>query len=197
MKVSKHVVTSCIVAASAVAGLGSAYADSGADPTDVPQELVVPAHQTLAFQALGVGVQNYRCAASTTDPQQYGWVFMSPEATLFAEDRHRIGIHYGGPTWEAKDGSKIVGTVKAHVDSPSKGAIPWLLLEAKPIVNQGVFGQVRYVQRLHTSGGVVPSMPCNASSAGRIARVPYSADYYFYEPQTRAGAVPATRRTEG
>ena len=154
-----------------------------ADPVDIPAAFAIPAHQTLMVKALGVGVQNYRCAPANNVPSQFAWVFMSPEASLFATDRHRIGIHYGGPTWEAKDGSKIVGTVKAQSPSPVQGSIPWLMLDAKPVAREGTFGAIRYVLRLHTSGGVAPSMPCNASTAGRIARVPYSADYYFYGPE--------------
>lgn len=166
----------------AFAGSVTAASAAHANPVDIPAALAVPAHQTLKLEALGVGVQNYRCAPAANDPTQFGWVFMSPEATLFGTDRHRIGIHYGGPTWEAKDGSKIVGTVKAQSPSPAAGAIPWLLLDAKPIERDGTFGAIRAVLRLHTTGGVAPSMPCNATTAGRIARVPYSADYYFYGP---------------
>ena len=155
-----------------------------AEPTDIPAAMALPAHQVLVAHALGVGVQIYTCAPMKNDPMLFSWVFNSPEATLFANDGHRIGSHYGGPTWEAKDGSKIVGTVKAQADSPSKSAIPWLMLQARPVVSEGVLGPVRYVLRMHTVGGVAPAMPCNSISAGRVARVPYSADYYFYGPET-------------
>lgn len=135
-------------------------------------------------KALGVGTQIYTCAPTKDDPTVFSWAFVTPDATLFANDGHRLGTHYAGPTWENKDGSKIAGTVKAQVDSPSKSAIPWLLLQARPIVSDGKFGAVRSVLRMHTVGGVAPSIPCNAALAGRVARVPYSADYYFYAPDT-------------
>ncbi|WP_158602007.1 DUF3455 domain-containing protein [Pararobbsia silviterrae] len=165
-----------------------AEADAGlVEPTDIPPALALPGHPVLVEQALGVGVQVYTCAALKNDPTRYGWTFYAPEAALFNRDRRRIGIHYGGPTWEARDGSKLIGSVKAQAGSPSNTAIPWLLLRAQPIVDQGVFGKVRYVLRLHTVGGIAPSAECDVSRAGQIKRVPYAADYYFYAPEP-AGA---------
>ncbi len=155
---------------------------SRALPADVPPALVVPPHERLVAKALGVGVQIYACGPAQNDPQHYGWSLTAPEATLFEAGGHRIGKHYGGPTWEANDGSKIVGTVKAHFDSPSGSAIAWLLVATKSSDTRGAFARVRTVQRLHTVAGVAPSMPCDAATAGRTARVPYTADYYFYEP---------------
>ncbi len=167
-------------------------------PSDVPAPLQVPGRQQLVAKALGVGVQIYTCGPSKDDPQHYVWNFTAPEATLFDSTGHRIGKHYAGPSWEANDGSKIVGTVKAHVDSPAASAIPWLLLTTKsaasngPMIKSGTngstevaggkFARVKMVQRLHTVAGIAPSMPCSDTTAGRTARVPYTADYYFYEP---------------
>ncbi|CAB3793444.1 DUF3455 domain-containing protein [Pararobbsia alpina] len=150
-------------------------------PADVPHVLEAPHRQQLVLKALGVGVQIYTCGPSKGDPQQYIWNFTAPEASLFDAGGHRLGKHYAGPTWEANDGSKIVGVVKAHVDSPAQSAIPWLLLTTKSSTSIGTFAKVRSVQRLHTVAGIAPSMPCNAGLAGRTARVPYTADYYFYE----------------
>jgi hypothetical protein len=36
----------------------------------------------------------------------------------------RIGGHYAGPTWEANDGSKVVGEVLQRADAPRPGAVP-------------------------------------------------------------------------
>ncbi len=175
----------CLSVIVSLAGAQAAHASSDSShalPNDVPPGLEVPPHEQLLVKALGVGVQIYTCGPSQDDPQRYGWSLTAPEATLFEADGHRIGKHYGGPSWEANDGSKIVGTVKAHFDRPSGAAIAWLLVVTKSSDKSGMFARVKTVQRLHTVAGVAPSMPCDAASAGRIARVPYSADYYFYEP---------------
>jgi Protein of unknown function (DUF3455) len=172
-----------LFALAAFAGIQSAGAADIASlaPSDVPPGLETPHHEVLVAKALGVGVQIYTCGPSKDDPQQYVWNFNAPEATLFDAGSRRIGKHYAGPSWEANDGSKIVGTVKAHADSPSGSAIPWLLLTTRSTDKSGTFAKVRSVQRLHTVAGIAPSMPCGATTAGRVARVPYTADYYFYE----------------
>jgi hypothetical protein len=167
------------------AATGNVDADSQrpapAAPTDVPETLHVSPRQQLVLKALGVGVQIYTCGPSKEDPQQFVWNLTAPEASLFDAGGRRLGKHYAGPTWEANDGSKIAGVVKAHVDSPAKSAIPWLLLTTKSTSSPGTFAKVRSVQRLHTVAGIAPSMRCDAGVAGHTARVPYTADYYFYE----------------
>jgi hypothetical protein len=169
----------------ALAATGSADTESqrpaAAAPADVPESLQVPHREQLVLKALGVGVQIYTCGPSKDDPQQFVWSLTAPEASLFDAGGRRLGKHYAGPSWEANDGSKITGVVKAHVDSPAKSAIPWLLLTTKSSASTGTFAKVRSVQRLHTVAGIAPSMRCDAGVAGRTARVPYTADYYFYE----------------
>jgi Protein of unknown function (DUF3455) len=152
-----------------------------AAPTDVPAALQAPHREQLVMKALGVGVQIYTCGPSKEDPQQFIWNLTAPEASLFDAGGRHLGKHYAGPSWEANDGSKITGVVKAHVDSPVKSAIPWLLLTTRSTATSGTFAKVRSVQRLHTVAGIAPTMQCDASVAGRTARVPYTADYYFYE----------------
>jgi hypothetical protein len=92
--------------------------------------------------------------------------------------------HYGGPTWEARDGS----TVKAaRVDGVTvdPDAIPWLLLQAIP-QPAGPDGDrltgTTYIQRLNTTGGVAPAPgECSADTLGDVVEVPYTADYYFWK----------------
>jgi uncharacterized protein DUF3455 len=105
---------------------------------------------------------------------------VAPEAELFDVRGNRIGRHYGGPHWEAADGSKILGTVKERADAPAANAIPWLLLGAKSVGPQGSFSKVTSVQRVNTVGGVAPGTGCSQAAAGTPARVPYTADYYFF-----------------
>jgi len=148
----------------------------------IPDNLRVPATQTLSLAAHAVGVQIYDCKPSRDDPARYEWVFRAPEADLFDAAGNRIGKHYAGPTWESNDGSKVVGEVKAKDDGPDASAIPWLLLSAKSASGDGILGHTASVQRVLTVGGQPPSSGCGPAQASRAreARVPYSAMYYFF-----------------
>jgi hypothetical protein len=130
---------------------------------DVPEALRPPAGQTLFMEALA-----------------YEWAFKAPEASLAERSGYVLGKHYAGPTWESNDGSAVVGEVKARDPGPTAGAIPWLLLSAKSNTGAGEFSSTKSIQRVATSGGVAPGTPCAAANLGQVARVPYTATYYFY-----------------
>jgi hypothetical protein len=149
-------------------------------PSKVPDNLQPPAGQVLVFEALAAGVQIYDCAAKA-DGSGPAWVFRAPEATLADRRSNPLGKHYAGPTWEAPDGSRVVGEVKARAPSPTPAtAIPWLLLGAKSNSGSGVLAEVRSIQRLETGGGVEPAEPCTTEKLGQSARVAYTAAYYFF-----------------
>jgi len=156
---------------------------AGAEPAPtakpVPEALRAPADQVLAFELRATGVQIYECRARKEDPAQFEWIFKAPEADLFDVSGQRVAKHYGGPTWESSDGSRVVGEVKAKDTSRSSGSIPWLLLGVKSTSGQGLFRPVRSIQRLNTLGGAAPATASQAQ-AGQEVRVPYSATYAFY-----------------
>ena len=147
---------------------------------DVPATLRPPAGQVVYLEALATGVQIYECTSKRDDPSQYEWAFRAPEAELADRSGRSLGKHYAGPTWESLDGSKVVGEAKASDPGPKQPAIAWLLLGAMATTGGGTFGQAKSIQRLQTVGGVAPSEPCSATNAKQIARVPYTASYYFY-----------------
>ncbi|HEX4152497.1 MAG TPA: DUF3455 domain-containing protein [Steroidobacteraceae bacterium] len=149
-------------------------------PTDVPPALKVPDGEVLTAALHGTGVQIYECRASTQDQNRFSWVLEAPAADLSDRSGKDVGHHYGGPTWEGEDGSKVVGEVLAHDKGPDPSAIPWLLLKAKSTSGNGIFARTRFIQRLHTVGGLAPTALCDAGHAGQRSRVAYSADYYFY-----------------
>ena len=93
-----------------------------------------------------------------------------------------VGRHYAGPTWEANDGSKVVGAVKAKADATNPHAIPWLLLETHSTGKPGLFAKVTAIQRVATAGGVAPEMGCGTATIGKQERVPYTAQYAQYAP---------------
>jgi hypothetical protein len=154
-------------------------ASPAGDAGDIPAPLQVPPGETLTQRVHAVGVQVYRCTSDKNDAARFTWLLTAPEAALFDHSGIEIGKHYAGPTWEARDGSKVVGEVAARV-SPDPSAIPWLLLNAKSTTGSGIFTKVRFVQRLHTVGGNAPPDGCDQAAAGTERRVPYSAEYWFY-----------------
>lgn len=141
-----------------------------AGTVQVPDKLK-PANESLSMIVPAKGDQIYEC-------REAKWVFVAPEADLFDGAGKKIGKHYAGPHWEAADGSRIVGAVKERADAPAAGAIPWLLLSAKSVGPEGAFSKVTSIQRVATKGGVAPAGDC--SQAGAKARVPYTAEYYFF-----------------
>jgi len=136
------------------------------------QRLHAPEGNKVAFHVYAEGVQIYRWNGTT-------WTFVAPEATLFADAGGNgvVGTHYVGPTWESNSGSKVRGLVLERCTADPT-AIPWLLLRAVSPEGPGIFHQVTYIQRVNTVGGIAPTSPGNFS--GEEARVPYTAEYFFY-----------------
>jgi hypothetical protein len=141
-------------------------------PLNICESLQVPAGNKVAFHVYALGVQVYRWNGTA-------WVFVGPVANLFADHNFRgqVGTHYGGPTWESNSGSKVTARRVADC-SPNTSAIPWLRLEAVTTEGPGIFDGVTQVLRVNTTGGTAPASP--GSVVGEEARVPYTAEYYFY-----------------
>lgn len=156
-----------------------AAADTGTD--GIPDGLRPPDGQVLALAARATGVQIYECKAVKDNPAQFSWTLKAPEADLKDLSGKAVGKHYAGPTWEASDGSKVMGEVVAKHDAPDVTSIPWLLLRAKSTSGSGIFSAIASVQRLKTSGGSAPASGCDSSQSGKESRVPYSAEYRFYK----------------
>ena len=146
-------------------------------PPKVPASLQVPAGHEVQFHLKGVGVQIYVWTQSATNPALFSWVFKAPHAVLLHHHEDLVGIHFAGPTWQANDGSKVVGMKVASSIVDSK-AIPWLLLHALSHDGVGVFSNTTYSQREDTEGGLAPTVP--GTVAGQESLVPYTAEYFFY-----------------
>jgi len=178
LKVSPAVVALLLLAlvapAKAQSGSGNQFPALGSC-----QILQVPAGNALLAHAVGVGVQIY-----SWDGMK--WNFVSPEATLFAANWFQAGFeeviafHFAGPTWEDLTGSTVIGKTSQSC-TPNANAIPWLLLSASSNTGRGPFSKATFIQRLSTVGGTAPATP--GTTPGEVVRVPYSADYYFYQKQ--------------
>ena len=162
----------------AVVLIASCAATPTTAPPVTPAALRPPAGQVLQLEALATGAQIYECTRKAD--ATYEWAFKAPEATLVSRSARPLGRHYAGPTWESADGSTVVGEVEARDAGPDPAAIPWLLLASKKNTGAGTFSTTRSIQRVATRGGIAPSTRCDAASAGQVARVPYTATYYFY-----------------
>jgi Protein of unknown function (DUF3455) len=138
------------------------------------QKLRVEAGNRVALHAYAEGVQIYRWNGTS-------WTFIAPDAQLFPDDDAQtqvFGIHYVGPTWESTSGSSVRGALDdLCVSDPN--ALPWLRLRAVSSEGPGLFLGTTFIQRLNTVGGIAPTF--SGSVVGEEARVPYTADYYFYK----------------
>jgi hypothetical protein len=156
-----------------------AAANSGSanrpEPSNACPTIHAPEGAYQVFHAYAEGVQIYRWDGQT-------WVFLAPEATLYADAGHhgQVGIHYGGPTWESNSGSKVVCRAVDRC-TPDMNSIPWLSLESTYSAGPGVFDGVTTVLRVNTVGGIAPAGP--GAFDGEVRRVPYTAEYYFYTGQ--------------
>ena len=141
-------------------------------PSPQCDSLNVPEGNRLSAHLYALGVQIYRWNGTS-------WVFVAPDATLYADPcfNGEVGTHYAGPTWEAEDGSKVVAAKFAEC-TPHRGAIPWLRLDAVSSSTEGRFAGITHVLRVNTIGGTVPATA--GAFVGDEARVPYTAEYYFY-----------------
>jgi hypothetical protein len=149
----------------------------------IPEILQPPSSEVILLKALGKGKQVYACKAKSGAEGQFEWVLDRPEATLFGEDGARTGKHYKGPTWEATDGSKVIGQVSQRAAAPAANAVPWLLLKASSHEGTGTFARVSYIQRVDTQGGVAPAEGCDKSHVAAEVSVDYQASYIFYAPK--------------
>jgi hypothetical protein len=171
-----------ILALAAPVFLVAACATPATQPlSEVPDALRPTASERLLMVLAAKGVQVYECRAKADKPGAAEWAFVAPQAELFDARGKLVGKHYGGPSWEAADGSKLVGAVKARADAPEGGAIPWLLLSTTSVGAAGAFSAVTSIQRVNTVGGAAPPADgCTTASVGRTERVGYTADYRLW-----------------
>ncbi len=160
-----------------LAATGTAFA--AADNASLPEPVRVPSGNVVKLETLGTGEITYECREKADAAGAFEWAFVAPVATLWDMQKKSVGKYYGGPTWEATDGSKITGKQVA-VAPASAGNIPLQLVKADPAMGSGAMTGVTYIQRLETKGGVAPSTACNTTAKGTKQQVGYQAKYVFY-----------------
>ena len=163
-------------------GLQSAQAFDNSNGPELPAQcdsIKAPEGSKLAFHAYAKGVQIYKWNIITQK-----WDLVGPQAALFAEANYfgEIGIHYVGPKWESKSGSKVEAQrVQGTGCTPDSTAIAWLLLKQVRTEGNGIFSAVTFIQRVNTTGGLPPSTPGTVD--GETSESAYTAEYYFYRAE--------------
>jgi len=166
----------------ALAWPAAELAQAAIEPPPAPAEIQVEAGNKPVLVAHAVGVQIYSCKPVAGG---YSWSFAGPRANLYDERGKLVATHSAGPTWQAKDGSKVVGKLVRPAPVTDPTAIPWLLLSAAS-TSAGPDGArlagTTFIQRLATTGGLQPpASACNATTADTTTEVPYTADYAFWK----------------
>ena len=172
----KNIIGLAILLGSAVIANASNLTVDEIQPPELPgvctTNLQVQAGSEVTFHVYAIGVQIYRWNGTA-------WTFVAPSANLYADDGYHghVGTHYAGPTWESNSGSKFIGRRTGDC-TPDATAIPWLRLDMASTDGPGIFSTANQVLRVNTTGGLIPTTP--GSTIGQEARVPYTAEYYFY-----------------
>lgn len=155
--------------------------NSGPELPEGCSSIVVDEGHKLAFHVYAKGSQVYRWNG-------VAWDFVAPVATLYAEANFfgDVGIHYVGPHWESKSGSKVKAVrVPGTGCSPDPNAIAWLKLQSTETSGPGIFKGITFIQRTNTTGGMVPTEI--GLTVGELKEVPYTAEYYFYSAENPNG----------
>lgn len=170
--------SSVLVLAGLAAGCSSMMSPT-VNNASLPESVRVPQGNSAKLWSLGVGELTYACREKADQKGAYGWAFVGPVATLYDRNKAVIGKYYSGPTWEARDGSKVTGK-QSGVAPGNPGSISLQLVKATPDTTAGTFAGITYIQRLNTQGGAAPASVCDAANVGSEQKVPYQADYVFY-----------------
>ena len=179
-RIARIVVATSATVAAAVSLIAPA-AHASPSPPDVPDRIAVEAGNKVFLVGHAVGVQIYTCTATSTGQS---WSSSVPRANLYGDNGNLIATHFGGPTWQASDGSTVVAQRVDGVTMDAS-AIPWLLLSTVRTTS-GVDGDrltgTTFIQRTSTTAGLAPAATeCNTATVGTKVEVPYTADYHFWK----------------
>ena len=181
MKRHRRQIAASVVALVAAFPLAQA-AFAGPTAPEVPMDIQVPSGHKVFLVGHAEGVQIYSCNATAGG---YAWTLVAPRANLYGDNGKLIATHFGGPSWQATDGSRVVGRRDAPPVTMDGTAIPWLRLAAAStsVGDDGDrLAHTSYIQRVATTGGLAPAAgTCNAATAGGVEEIPYTADYYFWK----------------
>ena len=179
---TRHRLLAGIITAAAAGMMPITTAHAEPSGPDVPSSIAVEEGHKVFLVGHAVGVQVYTCKTSATG---FAWTLLAPRANLYSDDGKLVATHFGGPTWQANDGSTVRAERRGDPVTVDPTAIPWLLL-SKVSTSVGTDGdrltRTAFIQRTATTGGLPPAPgTCNADTVNTAAEVPYTADYHFWK----------------
>jgi hypothetical protein len=150
------------------------------------RDLALPDRYAKTIVLEGQGMQTYEARPNPNDQGKFLWsptISSAELATLDAPSstRERIGtvrLSEGG-VLSAGDGSSAVAEIEGTTIPPESMSAAWVLFKTTSRGTQGVLSSVKYIQRVHTHAGHPPSSP--PDRPGQVTRVPFYAQYWFYE----------------
>src|ERR1700693_818609 len=123
MKIGKHIAGGILLTNNlrnlAAGAMAMIFAGAAGAP-QVPEALRAPANEQLLVQVHAKGEPIYSCKV---DGPQAGWTLKAPEAQLFDKNGKAFGKHFAGPSWEASDGSRVVGKAEANFASRAADSV--------------------------------------------------------------------------
>jgi hypothetical protein len=181
--VHERLLPAMVLAALAMAIAIPGIAHAGPAEPAVPIEIAVADGHKLFLVAHALGVQIHECIPNGSG---YRWRFLGPRANLYDDQGTLIATHFSGPSWQARDGSKVTATLDGNASvTVDPTAIPWLRLQvisASAGPDGDRLAATKYIQRIRTTSGLAPAAAsCNEATFGDVAEVPYTADYAFWK----------------
>jgi hypothetical protein len=143
---------------------------------ELPAEFSLLSTHHALFTVPGSGDQIYQCTSANG---ALGWQLVGIDATLFDTDGHVFAKQNDIASWVASDGSKLSGSV-AGVAAARGTSLPDQLYQVRVDVG-GAFGFISNVVRASVTGGSRPAQACESAQSQKV-RVPFKAEYVFYEP---------------
>ena len=146
--------------------------------TDLPADFSLPVGHHAIFNAPASGDAIYECAAAGDG---YSWQLKGVSAKLLDSDGHLFATQNDVSSWLAIDGSQISGRVAKATEAPRYGDALYTITSKS---SGGVFSQISDVVRDHVTGGQPPAQACDRSELHRSVRVPFTADYIFFQAES-------------
>ena len=176
-------------------------------PPPTPTDIAVPAGNSAYLVGHAFGSQGYTCLPTSTGAAAWNPTARPEATLFAEFFGHLVQIitHFqsinenpkpgvtpplsGNATWQSSlDSSRVWMVKKSGIDAgsdpascPNSGSIQCLLLQSvgnkKGATGGNLLADTTFIQRLNTSGGVVPTSVC---TVGQTQLVPYTADYFFF-----------------